>query len=265
VLGFALSRYVWVSDQPGGDQCHSDHIARIAYERAGGSEPIWFGFDLEPGRGMGFSAAARAAGATLAYLQAGLALEESQRRAYEVVTELEGHGDNAAPAVFGGLHVVVDNQNQRLAANIPGEVLCWVPEWSTATDKSRIQLASTIDRADAIFNLGRVGLLIAACYEQRLDWLGQATQDRLHQPPRLAQAPQLSQVIERALAAGADAAWLSGSGPTIAIVATAERRDAIAAALPADGKTLHLEVDQTGAVPVSEGATETQSAEALAD
>ena len=107
VLGVAFTRYAWASNEPGeGDPCGPDHIARIAYEQAGGEGPIWFGFELEPGRGLGFSAAARAAGAVLARIEQGDSPSEARDRAYPVVADIEGHGDNAAPSVYGGVHVI---------------------------------------------------------------------------------------------------------------------------------------------------------------
>jgi homoserine kinase len=250
VLGVALSRYAWASDEPGGDLCGPGHIARIAFEEAGGEGDLWFSFDLEPGRGLGFSAAARAAGAVLAKLQEGACLAEAQRLAYPVVAGIEGHGDNAAPSVFGGLHVIAGDLNHRIAAPLPGRLLCWVPELETPTDDSRLELAASISRADAVFNLGRLGLLIAAIYEGDLGLLRRATEDRLHQPHRLAGCSAAREAIDAALDCGAAAAWLSGSGPAVAVLAAEEAVGAVVDGLPPSGKVLHLDVDQRGAVVV---------------
>jgi homoserine kinase len=248
VLGVAFSRYAWASDQPGGDSCGPSHIARVAYEAAGGDGDIWFGFDIEPGRGLGFSGAARAAGAVLAKIQQGHDLAEAQRLAYPVVADIEGHGDNAAPSVFGGMHVIAGDCQHRIQAPLPGQLLCWVPELETATDDSRLELPAFVDRADAVFNLGRVGLLVAAMYEGDLSLLRQATQDRLHQPYRLSQCAPARRALEAALDHGAAAAWLSGSGPAIAIIVEADKTGAVVDALPAEGKVLHLDVDDKGSV-----------------
>ena len=81
VLGLAVASYVRAADTPltEDDQpCASDHIARIAYEMAGGTDPLFFDFELPPSRGLGFSAAARAAGAVLAFLQRGVHIDEAQ-------------------------------------------------------------------------------------------------------------------------------------------------------------------------------------------
>ena len=261
VLGLAVDRHCWVSDTPPDASgrsnnveveaavCGADHIARTAYKAAGGSAPIWFGFGFAPSRGLGFSAAARAAGAVLAKVQEGLSIEQAQLAAYPVVCDLEGHGDNAAPAVFGGLHVIVDNKNHRLNLTMPGRLLAWVPNNATTpTDASRAVMPTQIERSDAVFNLGRIGLLIAALYEGDLSKLAQATEDRLHQPARLHAAPVSKLALESALDAGAAAAWLSGSGPTIAIITEPSKVEAVAAALPGDADIFQLEVDTLGAV-----------------
>ncbi len=252
VLGLAVARYVWADDEGRGEPCGPDHIARIAYEAAGGEDSIWFEFELPPGRGLGFSAAARAAGAMLAALQQGHCTEAAQRLAYPVVAHIEGHGDNAAPCVFGGLHVIADDVHHRISRPMPGNLLFWVPDMETWTDHSRAALAATVDRSDAVFNLGRVGLLIAAVYEQRLDLLATATQDRLHQPTRFVDCEQSAKAYEIALQAGAAAAWLSGSGPTVAVVVDDDAKPIVIDALSESGEVLDLECDESGAVPVDD-------------
>ncbi len=254
VLGVAVSRYVWVADTPDEarctDPCGPDHIARIAFEKAGGDGDIWFGFELEPGRGLGFSAAARAAGAVLAGLRAGDDLDGAKERAYPVVADIEGHGDNAAPSVHGGIHVIAGDCNHRIDAPFPGRLLWWVPPLETPTDKSRLELPTSIARPDVVFNLGRLGLLIAAMYEGDLSLLRRATEDRLHQPQRLTQCQLARDAIEAALDCGAAAAWLSGSGPTIGIVVTDDTADRVIDGLPPSGRVLDLPVDEVGSVIV---------------
>lgn len=248
VLGLAVARYVWAADEGVGEPCGPDHIARIAYEWAGGRGPIWFEFELEPSRGLGFSAAARAAGAFLAYRQAGLDPEPAQAAAYRVVADIEGHGDNAAPAVFGGIHVIAGEVQHRIAATVPGQLLFWVPEIQTLTDDSRACLPPMVDRADAVFNLGRVGLLMAALYEARPDLLAEATRDRLHQPARLVACPMAAAAHRAMLDHGAAAAWLSGSGPTIAAVVPDDRVAIVTRALESSGAVLHLPLDVDGVI-----------------
>ncbi len=253
VLGLAVNRYVWAwddGDDSHGEPCGPDHIARIAYEQAGGEAPIWFDFELEPSRGLGFSAAARAAGALLARLQHGSDLATAQEEAYQVVADIEGHGDNAAPSVFGGTYVIAGEVHHQIAASMPGNLLFWVPDFETLTDDSRACLDTSVPRADAVYNLGRIALLMAAMYEQRLDLMAEATLDRLHQPMRLEACEMSAKAYHGALAAGAAAVWLSGSGPTVAIVAADEAVPEIRAVLGESGQVLALEIDQQGAIPV---------------
>lgn len=250
VLGVALSRHVWCSDQPHGEECGPGHISRVAYESAGGTGRLWFGFDLPPGRGLGFSAAARSAGAVLAKLQLGHDIEVAQELAYPIVAEMEGHGDNAAPSVFGGLHLIAGELRHRVEASLPGQLLCWIPESETPTDESRLELPTEVSRTDAVFNLGRIALLMAALYEDRSDLLREATRDRLHQPRRLDRCRPSREAMQSALDNGATAAWLSGSGPTVAILADGAAIDRVMAGLPADGRVLRLDVDLAGAMIV---------------
>lgn len=254
VFGLALATYVYATDDPSGsektwDACGEKHIARIAYERAGGKEPIWFSFDFAPGRGLGFSAAARAAGATLACLQARMSAAAAQDHAYQVGLTLEGHGDNSAPATFGGIHIIAGDTRHRLNAQFPAEVIVWVPDSETTpTDENRAGMAGAVNRSDAVFNLGRLGVLFAAIYEGNPELLACGTEDRLHQEDRLLSSPASKDALHAALDAGAYGAWLSGSGPSVAVAVSPDRADEISALMPAGGRVLRPGPDESGAV-----------------
>ena len=171
--------------------------------------------------------------------------------AYTIVERLEGHGDNAAPAVFGGLHIIVDSENHRIKADFPGEMMLWVPTDSmTSTDENRATMATSISRSDAIHNLGRIGLLVASLYENDIDLLRKATEDRMHQPDRFLQQPASKAAYDAALDAGAAAAWLSGSGPAVAIVAHPGTTETVKAGLPGGADVLHVKTDNAGTVIV---------------
>jgi homoserine kinase len=256
VFGLALAIYVYATDDPSRtddtwDACGQNHIARIAYERAGGTQPMWFKFDFAPGRGLGFSAAARAAGATLAYLQAGMSADHAQQLAYEIGLTLEGHGDNAAPATFGGIHIIAGETRHRLNAQFPAEVIVWVPATETTpTDENRAGMTSAVNRSDAVFNLGRLGVLIAAIYEGNASLLACGTEDRLHQADRLLSSPASKDALHAALDAGSYAAWLSGSGPSVAVAVSSDRVEEISALMPIGGQVLRPGPDESGAVAI---------------
>lgn len=247
-LGVALSRYASVSDEGDGQPCPPGHIARVAYETTGGRGDIWFDFDLPPGRGLGFSGAARAAGAVLGAYQRCGSLEEARAQAYPVVARLEGHGDNAAPSVFGGVQLVAGPVVHRIEVRLDAELVLWVPDAETLTDESRACLPPTVERGDAVFNLSRTALLVCALAEGRGDLLRVATEDRLHQPARLAASPGSRSALRAALDAGALGAWLSGSGPSVAVVVERDGAGDVVAALPPGAEVLTVAIDAEGAV-----------------
>ncbi|MEZ5379920.1 MAG: hypothetical protein R2733_25725 [Acidimicrobiales bacterium] len=258
VLGAAIDRHAWVSDagpltglaNQTDSACGDDHLVTIAHRAAGGSGPVWFAFDLRPGRGMGFSGAARAAAAVLAGVQARRPIDEARRRAYEVVSELEGHGDNAAPSVFGGIHIVGDDTHHRIDGSFPGRLLLWVPDTESSTDASRSGLPSEVARADAVFNIGQTALLVAALYERDAALFARAVDDRLHQAQRLAGLPGSANAIATAQSAGALATWLSGSGPSVGVLCDEARVEAVTDALSGSGAVEAVSVDLDGAVVV---------------
>ena len=136
-----------------------------------------------------------------------------------VATRIEGHPDNVAPALLGGLMVAAMDGKQVTVARfpVPRELRCvlFVPNISLLTKKARGVLPKRIPRADAIYNASRVALWIAALRERRWDWLAVATQDHLHQPYRAKLVPGMYALFEAAKSAGARGAALSGAGPTV--------------------------------------------------
>jgi homoserine kinase len=180
----------------------------------------------------------------------GGALDDAQLRAtiLEVTAALEGHADNVAASLFGGITIAVDDLVRQVPLAVDPAVVVWVPgATTTSTDQSRTQLATEVSRADAVFNVGRVALFVAACATGDIAALRIATEDRLHQPSRLAARPASSEALTAGLDAGAWAAWLSGSGPTVAMLCETSRAEELAAALPASGHTKVLHIDHEGA------------------
>ena len=105
-------------------------------------------------------------------------------------------------------------------------MVLWVPSFTTSTDQSRTALGQPVAFEDAVFNIGRTALLVAALAAGDVDALRVATEDRLHQDVRFARSLPSHEALEAALAAGAWCGWLSGSGPSVAALcdpADAER------------------------------------------
>ncbi len=254
VLGLALTLHaeVGIGEPPaGGRTAEPTHPATIAFRQAGGDGDVWVRSPIPIGRGMGFSGAVRVGGAAAAAVQrlGAEALDDHVVLAEVcgVAAELEGHADNVAPSVYGGVVVCADDHVQPVPLGFDPAIVVWVPDGTTtSTDRSRSTLAAEVTRADAVFNLGRVATFVAACAAGDVDALRLATEDRLHQPTRLVEVPETARALEAALDAGAWAAWLSGSGPTMAAMCDPADTARIAAALPDTGHTKHLAIDHRG-------------------
>ena len=162
-------------------------------------------------------------------------------------TELEGHADNAAASLHGGVVAVAAGHVVRIPlAQVP-EIVVWIPDRETPTVSARRLLPDQIPFDDAVFNVGRTALLVAALAAGDVDALRAATEDRLHQDRRLARVPDSRAAMDAALGAGAWGAWLSGSGPSVAAFADATNAEAVAAAMPVTGRAHVLSIDDEGA------------------
>lgn len=208
------------------------------------------------GRGLGSSAAAWVGGLVGANALLGAPLDRDAL--VTLAARAEGHPDNVAAAVLGGLAVSCSTEGRVVAVALPvPPELRWVvlvPEIESATRDARAVLPDTVPRSDAVFNVQRVSLLLAALGAGRADLLDVAMRDRLHQPYRLRLFPWMSEVEAAARAAGALGCVLSGAGSAI-LAAVRDSADTVAqamgAALRAAGipsRALSLAVDTAGAI-----------------
>ena len=253
-LGMALTLHaeVGAGDTPdGAQQADEHHPATIAFRRHGGEGPLWVRSPIPVGRGMGFSGAVRVGGLVAAHAQRHGAghdeLAEALPELLGLATELEGHPDNVAASLHGGVVAAAGGVAVRVPMSFDPAMVMWVPSFVTKTDESRTKLPAEVPMADVVFNVGRTALLVAALAAGEVDVLREATRDRLHQDIRLAASPPCRAALEAALAAGAWASWLSGSGPTVAAMCAVDEAEALAAALPSDGHTKILRIDHAGA------------------
>ena len=222
----------------------STHPAMVAFVTAGGSGDLWWRSPIPPGRGLGFSGAARVAGALLGTAMGGSA---DRSAALDVAVELEGHPENAAASMLGGAVAASGGVAVRVPLGLEARVVTWSPMTETSTDRSRGRLPAQVPFADAVFNVGRASLLVAALAAGDRSALRAATQDRLHQDARLDRSPPSRAALDALRAAGPLAAWLSGSGPTVAALVEPGDAVRIAAALPGDGQVRILDIDLAGA------------------
>lgn len=176
--------------------------------------------DIPMAAGLGSSAAATVAG-----IRAFEHVSEplSDGALLGAATAVEGHADNAAPALFGGLTSVIERAGEEPVAlrwTWPDDLQLVVatPAIGLATAKARAALADTLPRKDAIFNLQRVLWLVHSLQTRDYGRLREAVQDRWHQPARASLVPLLNEAlaIEDPDVLGA---FLSGAGPSIALLA----------------------------------------------
>ena len=209
------------------------------------------------GRGMGSSGSAIVAGVMIAAgllesdPESPLSLTEEQLLAF--ATELEGHPDNVAPALFGGLTIAWTNEQgprfKRLMVHRGVSPLVLVPSFTMSTQLARSLQPAHVPHEDAVFNVSRSALLIAAL-TQSPELLLEATEDRLHQNYRGEAMPATRDLIGELRAAG-HAAVVSGAGPSVLVLSNgpAARQaaaDLVSARHP-DWRVLILAVDSKGA------------------
>ncbi len=198
-------------------------------------------------RGLGSSAAVIALGLVAGAAAAGV--EPSVDELLELGLPLEGHPDNLAAALAGGVVAVVDGRVTRIADRAPAEPIALVPQTTVRTDEARASLPETVSHADAAFTAGHAVLLGAALSTGSPELFAAAAADRLHEPYRARTAPLLDAVRER-LPESALAVTLSGSGPTVIVWSRPPDVDACTAELEArfpEARVLPLTTTPLGA------------------
>ncbi len=185
---------------------------------------LWTVNRIPLSRGLGSSSAAVLGGVVAAAALAGTRL--APEALLDLALPLEGHPDNIAPALLGGLTVatLVEGKVRCVSLPVPAELsaVAVVPEFHLATAKARKALPHEVPREDAVFNVGRVALFLAAMQAGRLDLLREAARDRLHQPYRAPLVPGMEEVLAEGERAGALACFLSGAGPTLLALVAGE-------------------------------------------
>jgi homoserine kinase len=166
-------------------------------------------------RGLGSSSAATVAGVVLASRVLDLGIDRGD--AFSVFAEaagIEGHPDNAAPAVFGGLTIAVDGAVHRLEPHPELRAVVLVPSVRLDTASARDALPDRVPMADAVFNLGHAALLVEALTTDP-SMLQEALRDRLHQDARLELVPEMADQFDRIQALRRVPVCVSGAGPSL--------------------------------------------------
>ena len=222
VLGLALALYVEVEVSAANELTvttngegaslprDASHLAaRVAIEVAGTDKlAIRVSSEIPLGRGLGSSAALVAATAAAAGASDPL----------EVAARFDGHAENAAASVLGGLVAATFVDGKVVARRLPLDsslrFVALVPDHELATKTARGVLPTEVQFADAVFNLGRMGLLLAGLADASM-LVSSAGEDRLHQDARASLYPQAPSLLNVLRGAGAVVSCWSGAGPTL--------------------------------------------------
>jgi homoserine kinase len=180
-------------------------------------------------KGLGSSAATIAAG-----VLAGLAWQGDDRDPFPLAVELEGHPDNVAAALYGGVQLSWKSARGPQTVPLgpaPVEFVAVIPPYELSTEQARAAIPPQVPLFDAVHTAARVALLVAAIEQGRAELLADALDDRLHEPYRAPLVPLLAAVRARLRDLPALGATLSGAGPTVLVWVEPGSVEAVAAGL----------------------------------
>lgn len=207
-------------------------------------------------RGLGSSSAAIVAGMLAGNAFSGFRLDKKQ--IFELAASLEGHPDNVAPSLWGGICIssCVNGNFMCVRWNHPKGVsaLVCIPDFQLSTKKARQVLPQKVKLADAVWNMSRIALFLTGIKEGNLRLIGLGMEDKIHQPYRAKLVPGFQNVMRSAKKAGAVGVALSGAGPSILALAKSSHAQKIGSAMVGafrregiKSRFLKLRFDQKGA------------------
>jgi homoserine kinase len=212
-----------------------DNLVVRAFESLHPADGIAFRLrsEIPLARGLGSSAAAIVAGLFAAdhLFELALSKEEMLARA----TELEGHPDNVAAAIYGGFVVCGSEAGLPVAARFdPPDALegvVVIPDDEVSTANAREAIPEQFPRAEAIANIAAASTLVLGLTTRDLDLVSRGLRDQLHQPRRRGLYPRSMEIVDAASELGALGATISGAGPTVLVWTTWQEAGNVAAAL----------------------------------
>ena len=207
-------------------------IARGFFERVGAEPPVLgmrAEIDIPSARGLGSSSTAIVAGIVGANALLGAMM--TREELLDVAVELEGHPDNVAPALLGGMVISASESRplayQRIAVHQDISFVFVVPDYEVRTADARRVLPSTISLKDGIYNASRSPLMVLAMLTGDLSAFPGCLDDRFHQPWRKPLFKHYDDLSNAAIKSGAAGFCVSGAGPTMLAICRKDRRDGV--------------------------------------
>lgn len=264
-VGLAVDKYLVIDILEESDQWFIEHslgnipsdeqnlLIKTALHVASDLKPhrLKMSSDIPLARGLGSSSSVIVAGIELANQLADLALSDTQKLA--LATEIEGHPDNVAPALFGNLVISSYSEaslNYLVADFPPAALVAFVPNYELKTSDSRRVLPQTLSYKDAVAASAVANVAVAALVAGDLTKAGQAIEsDDFHEPYRQGLVKEFAPIKDLGHEYEAYATYLSGAGPTVMSLIAVEKADQLKEAiddLKLDGQTYILAVDTKG-------------------
>jgi homoserine kinase len=224
------SNAMTVDDGDGPQPLANEHIVARAAMTAGNT-PMALVVDSSVPRTRGIGSSAAVMVAAAAASARAVDIEPDRGWVYDIVAPIEGHGDNVAAAVYGGLVAVGSSGPRSLPIDERLVVVVGVPHERLSTGQARAMLPDEVSLAAAARSVGRAVALVDGLRTGDPSTLAAARGDELHEASRSALSPITDAMIEAALDAGALHASWSGAGPSAIAFTTADRRDSVVEAM----------------------------------
>ncbi|HEL1586779.1 TPA: homoserine kinase [Streptococcus suis] len=264
-VGVALSKYLHIDILEPADQWAIEHnleyvpsdqnnlLIKTALKVCKNLQPhrLKMTSDIPLARGLGSSSSVIVAGIELANQLGNLQLTKEEKLI--IATEIEGHPDNVAPAIYGNL-VISSYVNKKVAAVVADfpetGFLAFIPNYPLRTSESRGVLPSQLSAKKAVAASSIANVAVAALLKGDIETAGKAIEsDMFHEPFRQKLVQEFYPIKQIGHEEGAYATYLSGAGPTVMVLAAKEKLESISekiTALQLDGSLHVLEVDQEG-------------------
>jgi homoserine kinase len=227
-----------------------DMIYRAADMAVGRPMHITVSNEIPRARGLGSSGAVTSAVA--AACMKAVRNDGGRRRVFEISAELEGHADNPAASVFGGLVAATSTGIKQLRLHDSLQLVVGIPDAELKTARARQVLPASVPHDVVARTISRLSFLLAGLIDGDVDALAHAAGDEIHEAPRASLSPVSGELIEAARAAGAAHACWSGAGPSVLAITTSAARGRVIGAmggvLGMYGEVLALRTDYDGLI-----------------
>lgn len=271
-MGVALNIYnIFTLEETDQDLCISGSPEELCHEnnlfyqsmlqsfKIIGYKPKGYNITIESNiplsRGLGSSATCIVGGVLAANEIAGSPLSKDEL--LEIASKIEGHPDNIAPALFGGMVLSITEENNILynTISLPKELkfCALIPDFPLSTYKAREALPKNVSYQDAIYNVAHSSLFVSALINGNYDILEDACQDRLHQPYRGKLIAGYKEIVDKCKSLTSLCTFLSGAGPTIMVLLKQEDTTFVSSieeflnTLPHRWDVIELQTDSIGA------------------